>query len=130
MKDRETLEMIVEQGHCVGVHCCDCPLNKVEGTCKGWGHSVERATKMLAEMYAVVPELKGVRMLVTNHAHHGWVEATVFVYDPVSKKYIGLAGNYTAVKPLPSKPAPKTLTMAQAMKILEEHEGTDVVIEK
>ena len=118
MNDRETLEKIVKQGYCGDIMCSKCPLNSEEGTCKGWGRSAELATKMLAEMDAVVPELKGVRMLVTNYDHHGWVEATVFVYDPVSKKYIGLSNNYTNAKPLTSKPAVKEMSVEEISKEL------------
>ena len=102
---REILKRIIDGGGCLShqgnVECDECPLQPYQyGGCGRHDEAVNMAKQKLKEM-DMIPELKGVEMLVWNdgfpNTNH---KETVYGLDQERGKYIGLGNNWDNAKPI------------------------------
>ena len=127
MTDREILEKIVKNGgECFNVECKVCPLNPICAT--NDAETLAQAKAKLAEMDEAeassdteecpVPELKGVKMLVSAN-NSTFVEA--YVYGKLNNLFIvqGMLGTIKRYKY--AKPIPTTKTASELASDFRDH---------
>jgi len=124
MTDREILEKMLKDGGCV-VRSDECPLRKLIGKCDCFSAILfnKRIKSRLAEMdeaECAVPELKGVKMLVSANKEY-WKKA--YVYGKVSgstRPFITAFRSYEFAKPLPTTKTAEDLrdhTLGEVMEL-------------